>query len=240
MRASSTAGIESLKNYSMKEDTRVAGPYHDGSRYTGEDLITRLYPWQDEIKSACAERPDDRTINVVVNPSGNIGKSAFCKYMAWHHKTLVMGWGRTGDLLNLVSKNPNKTAYFFDLARSKPQDWGKDDIASAMEGIKNGLFMNTKYETCQVIMRSPHIWIFTNVVPNLSSMSMDRWRLWEVDGERRLVRLSNGRVSVLRRIATGSDVQNRRVGNQDDNPRASVRARPSGTDDEESFPYPLD
>lgn len=227
MRASSTAGIESLKAYTMKADTRVEGPWHDGSQYTGQDIITNLYPWQAEIKTAVSEAPDDRTINVVVNPGGNIGKSAFCKHMAWHCKTLVLGWGKTGDLLNLVSKNANKTAYFFDLSRSKPQDWGKDDIASAMEGIKNGLFMNTKYETCQVIMKSPHIWIFTNVVPNLSSMSADRWRLWEVGTDRRLIRLRNSRVVALRRSdARGASPV----------PRGR---NVSGDADEDSFPYPL-
>lgn len=205
----------------MKMETRVAGPWADGTRYLGQDLITNLYPWQAEIKRANEEVPDDRTINCVVDVNGNIGKSAFCKYMAWHHKTLVMGWGKTGDILNLVSKNPNRQSYFFDLSRSRPQDWARDDVASAMEGIKNGLFMNTKYETCQVIMRSPHIWIFSNMVPNLSSMSRDRWRLWEIGTDRNLVRLSSSRIAAISRRAD----------------RGSSPRRRANSDEE--FPFPL-
>lgn len=190
--AASNAGLDALKNYALKAETRVRGPWADGSRYLGEDIITNLYPWQQEIKSRCDGRVDNREINVVIDTTGNIGKSAFCKYMAWHFKAPVCGWARTGDILNLVSKMPNRPVYFFDLSRSKPQDWARDDIAAAMEGIKNGLFVNTKYEVTQVVMKSPHLWMFCNTVPNISSMSRDRWSLWMVrDGE--LVRYSRQR-----------------------------------------------
>lgn len=184
MSAASTPGIEALKSYVLKAESRVRGPYHDGSTYIGEDLIVKLYPWQEQIKSRIEGKPDTREIDVLVDEQGNIGKSAFCKYMCWHLKTPILGWGKTGDLLHLVSKLPNRSAYIFDLSRTKPQDWGRDDICAAMEGIKNGLFVNTKYECQQVIMKTPHIWIFTNHVPNISAMSRDRWRFWGVHQNR--------------------------------------------------------
>lgn len=189
MSAASTAGITALKTYVLKSDSRVRGPYSDASTYIGGDLIVNLYPWQEEIYERLQGRPDSRIIDVLVDTQGNIGKSAFCKYLCWHLKIPVLGWGKTGDLLHLVSKLPNKSAYIFDLSRSKPQDWARDDIAAAMEGIKNGLFLNTKYECAQVIMNTPHIWIFTNIIPNISSMSRDRWRIWKVS-HHRLVRSS--------------------------------------------------
>lgn len=195
----STAGINALNKYAMKADTRVSGPWSDSTSYRGQDIITDLYPWQDEVKQQCEAEPDRRSINVIVDEKGNIGKSCFCKYMAWHHDALVLGWGKTGDILNLVSKNQNKKVYMFDLSRSKPQDWATNDIPAAMEGIKNGHFMNTKYETCQVMMKIPHIWMFTNMKPDISSMSSDRWVFWCVRGrslfpmERPSLRRSNSR-----------------------------------------------
>jgi len=180
MSAASTAGIAALKNYVLKGESRVRGPYSDSSTYIGEDLIVQLYPWQEEIKSRIEGRPDSRRIDVLVDEKGNTGKSAFCKYICWHHKVPVLGWGKTGDLLYLVSKIPNKSAYIFDLSRSKPQDWARDDYAAAMEAIKNGCFINTKYECAQVLMKTPHIWVFTNQVPNISAMSRDRWRFWRI------------------------------------------------------------
>jgi len=196
MSAASTAGIHALQGYSMKDDTRVAGPWADKRIYRGQDLITNLYPWQQDIKQRCEADPDDRTINVLLNEGGNIGKSAFCKYMAYHFKAPVCGWAKAGDILNLVSKMPGMPVYLFDLSRSRPQDWAKDDIPAAMEGIKNGLFMNSKYETSQVIMACPHVWMFCNHLPNLSSMSRDRWAIWKVNPiSKELVRLSSSEIS---------------------------------------------
>jgi len=186
----------------MKADTRVFGPWSDAKSYRGQDIITNLWPWQDEVKKSCSTTPDARTINVVVDTIGNVGKSAFCKHMAWHCNALVLGWGKTGDILNLVSKNQNRDVYIFDLSRSKPQDWAKDDIPAAMEGIKNGMFMNTKYETAQVLMKIPHVWVFTNASPNISSMSADRWKLWSID-DSRLVPL---RVRSRRRTSIDSTI----------------------------------
>lgn len=198
MSPASTAGIAALQTYCLKTDTRVAGPWADKRIYLGQGLITDLYPWQQEIKTQCEEEPDDRTINVLYDTNGNIGKSAFCKFMAYHFKAPVCGWAKSGDILNLVSKFQNLPVYLFDLSRSKPQDWAKDDIPAAMEGIKNGLFVNTKYETSQVIMQCPHVWMFCNHLPNLSSMSRDRWRFWSVSPiSHELVRLSINQVQRL-------------------------------------------
>jgi len=197
MSAASTAGIKSLQNYALKTDTRVAGPWADRRIYRGQDLIQNLYPWQQEIKSRCEADADDRTINVLYNESGNIGKSAFCKYMAYHFKAPVIGWAKSGDILNLVSKMSNMPVYLFDLSRSRPQDWAKDDIPAAMEGIKNGLFMNTKYETSQVIMQCPHVWMFCNHLPNLLSMSRDRWAIWKVDMDKNLIRVSSSELKLI-------------------------------------------
>lgn len=103
--------------------------------------------------------------------------------MCYHHKALMLPWGRTGDLLNLVVKRGAKKIYLFDLSRSKPQDWAKDDISAAVEQIKNGHIVNLKYETDDFMMAPPHVWCFSNSVPNLSSMSADRWKFWEISGK---------------------------------------------------------
>lgn len=164
----------------MKTDTRVNGPWSDKKLYLGQDLPTVLYPWQEEVKSRCMADPDDRTINYIWDPEGNTGKSKFSKYMCYHHKALMLPWGKTGDLLNLVIKRGGKDIYLFDLSRSRPQDWARDDIAAAMEQVKNGHVVNLKYETDDFMMNPPHVWCFSNQPPNLSSISIDRWKVWKI------------------------------------------------------------
>ena len=137
----------------------------------------------------CKLPADDRTINYVYDPKGNMGKSKFVKYMAYHHGSIMLPWGRTGDLLNLVCKLGARDAYFFDLSRSKPQDWAKDDIAAAMEQVKNGYIVNLKFETGMFLMEPPHVWCFSNQPPNMGSMSYDRWKLWTINDLHELIRI---------------------------------------------------
>lgn len=193
----STEGRLIVKSYCMKEDSRVAGPWSDRKIYMGQDLPTNLWPWQEEVKDRCLAQADDRTVNYIVDTVGQQGKSKFVKYMAYHHKAVMSPWGKTGDIINLVSKTPNKEIFLFDLSRSKPQDWARDDIAAAMEQIKNGHIVNWKFETGALMFDPPHIWCFSNQLPNLSSMSKDRWVLWEINGLRELVRLSPARIKEL-------------------------------------------
>lgn len=208
MQPASTAGITALKEYAMKSDTRVRGPWSDGSLYLGHDIITNLWPWQKTVKEITEGPINARDINCIIDPIGNTGKSVFCKYMAFHHKIPVMGWSRTNDILYLVSQIPNKRCYMFDLARTRSKELAEGDIYSAMEGIKNGLFMNSKYQCTMVTMQHPHLWIFTNTMPQLTAMSADRWVLWEIKNkeliriprhEYRLRREDSGRVGARRR-----------------------------------------
>lgn len=173
----------------MKSETRVNGPWSDSKIYQGKDLPKTLWPWQEDVMYRCKLPADDRQVNYVYDPKGNMGKSKFVKYMAFHHQSIMLPWGRTGDLLNLVCKLGARDSYFFDLSRSKPQDWAKDDIAAAMEQIKNGYIVNLKYETGAFLMEPPHVWCFSNQPPNLESMSIDRWYLWTINEERKLVRI---------------------------------------------------
>lgn len=194
-----TLGIDALKRYAMKEDTRVRGPWADHELqeiYKGQDLPTQLYEWQQDVLDRVSVAPDDREVNYVIDRRGNTGKSKFAKYMCFHKGAIFLPWGRTGDILNYVAKNIKKI-YIFDLSRSKPQDWARDDISAAIEQIKNGMIVNMKYETVGVTFMPPHVWVFSNQAPNISSMSRDRWRLWEINGLRQLIPVSTRRLEEL-------------------------------------------
>lgn len=171
----------------MKEDSRVKGPWSDKKIYMGKDLPGTLWDWQQDVLNRCMVEPDDRTINYIIDVKGCVGKSKFCKYLSYKHDAITLPWGRTGDLLNLVCKLGARNTYLFDLSRSKPQDWARDDIAATMESIKNGYIVNLKYETGVFFMEPPHVWCFSNQAPNLSSMSADRWKFWEINDLRQLV-----------------------------------------------------
>lgn len=168
-------GKLALQRYCMKADTRVAGPWADKNIYMGQDLPTQLYGWQLEIKKILTGPMEHRKIYWYYDEIGGIGKSIFAKYMKFHHDIPKITFGKTSDLLNLVSKQQNKPGYIFDLSRTKSRDIDMDDIYSAMENIKNGHFVNTKYEVEEILMLPPHIIVFANYAPDTSKLSKDRW-----------------------------------------------------------------
>lgn len=171
----STAGTEALKKYCMKAETRVKGPWADRPVYMGADLPTTLYPWQQELVDLVQTKPHSRKIYWYFDKRGGRGKSTLAKYMYFHHKILTLTFGSAGDLLNLVAKLPPKKAYIFDLSRTKGGQHAMSDIYQALESVKNGYFINTKYETSVTIFDIPHVIVFSNHLPEMSKLSRDRW-----------------------------------------------------------------
>ena len=191
MQACSSNGIEQLKKYCMKQDTRVQGPWGSENVYLGSDIFpeSTFWPWQHTCKQLCLSSGNiqNRSINWVYNPSGGIRKSSFCKFMAWHYGISTFNFANVSDILNLVCKNQNKPCYLFDLTRTKPKLLSTDDLYSCMESISNGHFNNTKYQTEPILMDKPNIWVFANVMPKKSALTNDRWVVWYIHPETKIL-----------------------------------------------------
>lgn len=137
-------------------------------------IISNLYDWQKNIEELCMSEPDDRKIHWFWEEKGNIGKSAFIKYMVVKHNILYCGGGKHQDIMNLVfNQDMDKSnVVMFDIPRAHE---GHISYAS-LECIKNGLVCNTKYETGVKVFNSPHLIVFANFPPNdESKLSDDRW-----------------------------------------------------------------
>lgn len=185
IQASSTAGREALAAYCMKPETRVAGPWGDKKIYMGADLWPeeRFLPWQKEMLCFLRADPDDRTMYWVYDPIGNRGKTKFAKFLAYKEDAVLLGFANSGDALNLVSKMPGKQIYVWNLTRAKPAALSELDLYSAMESIKDGCFVNTKYETRQVLMDPPHVLVFANHLPKTAHISADRWNIMQINAD---------------------------------------------------------
>lgn len=173
--ATSKVGRGKAAFYCMKADTRVAGPWSDEPIYLGQDLPTTLYPWQTDLLNICQGPWESRKIYWIFDEQGNTGKSAFAKYMAYHHDVPGYIHAKASDVLNMVCKEPHKKAYIFDLSRTSGHEHHMDDVYMAIETIKNGNVLNTKYETKRIMMMPPHIIVFSNKYPDTSALSGDRW-----------------------------------------------------------------
>lgn len=176
----SSAGLAALRSYCMKEETRVAGPWANRRLYRGQDLWgeEKMLPWQRQLLAILRAPPKNRKIYWIFDPVGENGKTMFSKYLTYKEDALVMGYGHAGDNYNLVSKFQNLPVYVFDLTRTRPKSLDDSELYSCMEGIKNGMFNNLKYETARVVMCIPHVVIFSNHLPRIDTMSRDRWVIY--------------------------------------------------------------
>lgn len=189
MRPASTAGKEALKEYCLKSDTRVAGPWTCKVRFTGKGIIKpdSLRPFQRSLIDLIQSEADDRTIYWVTDTTGGAGKTAFLKYCVFNKLAFLLQYGNAADLNNLVYNNPNQRCYIFDLTRSKPAVLSSVDVFAVMESCKNGMIQNTKYKTGFLLMDSPHVIVFSNSAPDISLLSADRWRIFNIDANLELV-----------------------------------------------------
>ena len=149
----------------------------DGNYITNKKLkkplkiipLSSLYKWQLEILDIIKEDPDDRKIYWYWEPNGNMGKSTFAKYLCHHHNAIPIE-GKKNDILYCAAEY-DSDLYIFDFERTM-----EDYISyAAMEKIKNGLYMCSKYESKPIIRNPPHIFCFANFEPNYEALSKDRW-----------------------------------------------------------------
>lgn len=182
IRQASNNGKATLQGYCMKQDTRVAGPWADRVLYLGADLWPeeKMPKWQQSMLAKFAEHPGDRKMVWIYDSGGNNGKTKFIKYLAYKHNAIPLGYGHATDLLNLVYKFQGKRIYAFNLTRSKPANLSELDLYSAMESVKDGLFINTKFETGVVLMNPPHIMVCANHIPKYNQISADRWECYSL------------------------------------------------------------
>lgn len=181
-----TTNTKAIKDseYVMKEDTRLEGPWSstDEIIYIPKQIreISVLRTWQEQIKSK-VNVWDTRSINFVHCPLGNIGKSTLIGYLRAHRLARVLPFCNDyKDILRMVCDMPTSRCYLLDMPRAIKKD-KLFQFFSAIETIKDGYAYDDRYHFKEKVFDCPNIWIFSNMMPDLSLLSKDRWLIWEVD-----------------------------------------------------------
>lgn len=179
---------KSLNNatYCCKTDEtkKVGGRLCYGGTYKPKQELKIIspsifYEWQKDIINVINEEPDDRTVYWLWSEHGNKGKSAFVKYLVARHYATPAVSGKYADICNLISKQDMDKCRIivFDIPRNN----GNSVSYSAIESIKNGMIVNTKYETNYVLFNPPHVIVFSNNPPEECKLSGDRWKIINID-----------------------------------------------------------
>lgn len=131
------------------------------------------YEWQDEIITIVKEEPDSRTIMWVYDETGGKGKSRLAAHLVSKYDAIILG-GKLDDMKYAFSRDVSKVA-IFDLTRTQ-SDCMKG-LVSFAESLKNGMYMNAKYESRMVTFARPHVIFFANFMPPEGVWSEDRLKL---------------------------------------------------------------
>lgn len=179
---------KSLNNstYCCKNDDtkKIGGRVCYGGSYKPKNEIKLLcpsnfYDWQKQIIDIITQEPDDRTVHWFWSSKGNTGKSSFHKYLVVKHGATPAISGKYSDICNLISKQDMDKCRI--IAFDIPRNHGNKVSYSAIESIKNGMIVNTKYETNFMVFNPPHIIVFCNEPPEEDKLSADRWNIVCID-----------------------------------------------------------
>lgn len=173
--------INRSKAYCSKEDTRKPGRQTWATMDFDEPLrtLTTLRDWQQELYEKVLDSTDDRTVNWYWESVGNVGKSAFARYMVIKHKAYYV-CGSASDMKNGLCNYYIKNQCFPKIVFL---DIPRDSMGCSYKGIeqlKNGIFYNTKYEGMMIVFNPPHVVVFANGEPDDTRLSKDRWNIVEI------------------------------------------------------------
>lgn len=199
--------LEDMKNYCLKETEFISDKY-SGKIYKHQwqmdfldrkpqlkEVLNNPYIWQEFVRKELLNKvPDDRTVDWIIDPVGNTGKSSFARAYVSEIPTdgILMKIDNLDRMeLTLIKKIENyrmihykdPKVIFFDFPRAS--DPIKIISATAlMEDAKSGHLETTFGGNHKEIEISDvHIVVLSNNAPDLSVLSVDRWRLWRLGGQ---------------------------------------------------------
>lgn len=187
---------KSLVKYCQKEESRIPNGRvfrHNVKKPRKPIKVIKddaLYDWEKDIVSLINQEPDDRSINWYWEDIGEVGKSTFCKYLCVKHNAILLS-GKAADMKYGIVKYIEKHGDYPELIILDIPRTSENYLSyTGIEEIKNGLFFSGKYESDMVMGNCPHVIVFANFEPEISSMSKDRWKIKWIGKEKRIQGLS--------------------------------------------------
>ena len=154
-------------------------------------MLDRLYPYQQYIWDTAYDF-NYRSINLIYCPNGNTGKSTIASVCELFGKGIDLP--PVNDAEKLVASAENicrakdirdPSPIFIDMPRAMNKE-KLNGIYCSVEQIKKGKLYDLRNHYKEWWINSPQIWVFTNLQPDLSLVSRDRWRCWIINDKKQL------------------------------------------------------
>ena len=138
-------------------------------------VIEPTYEWEIKILNILKNEPDDRTIYWIVG-GVNSGKSSFVKYLCVKNNALLLS-GKANDMKHGIVTwfdKHNDTPEL--IVMNIPKSFCSEYVSyEGIENIKDMLFYSGKYEGGTIVGNPPHLFIFSNELPNFNKCDPNRW-----------------------------------------------------------------
>lgn len=174
---------EGVTDYSVLRDeypmvcaryTRFVKDYIKDHQNPAQVACYPLYKWQGDLYQELMRVPDDRTIQFIVDPKGNQGKTWFAKYYTMKHPLNTQYMESTKkDNLAYALKTTTRVL-FVNVTRQQVEFLNY----SFLESVKDGMVFSPKYESCTKIMAGKvHVVVLMNQDPDMKMLSEDRYKI---------------------------------------------------------------
>lgn len=145
---------------------------------------TKLKEWQQQVLNILSKQ-NDREVLWIHDIDGNNGKTYLSKYLLATDDVYYCQNGKVADIAYAYN---NQETVIFDLTRTQ-----QDHINySVIESFKNGLIFSSKYESTTKMFKPCKVMIMANFLPKIQSLSLDRWKILELnEGELGVVNVND-------------------------------------------------
>jgi len=165
--------------YCSKEGDFISGGFPEPIK-----LITKLYNWEKECIDIVTTKPNDRDI-WWFKGQGGVGKTSFCKYLVVKYNAIILG-GKSSDMKHNICelfKNTEKLPELIII--NLPKSFDSTYISyTGIEEVKDMCFFSGKYEGGMIVGNCPNVIIFSNEWPDVHKLSLDRWKLYNIDKDK--------------------------------------------------------
>lgn len=135
------------------------------------------FGWQTRVSGRMEAPPNPRSIDFVVDPAGNSGKSWLTRWAMtkFPDSCQVLRIGKRDDIAYSIDET--KSIFLFDVPRTQMEFLQY----SVLESLKDQLVFSPKYDSrCKILNRVPYVCVFSNEAPDLTKLTEDRFNVINV------------------------------------------------------------
>jgi hypothetical protein len=163
----------------------------------GIEPVVEWRDWQKEIIEEIKSRPDPRRVVWIYDPSGNAGKSFLTKHLGQYRGAFVSTKANTYHVATaldeFISKNGQDSVLVVIFNFTRQQENHK--IYQALEELKDGMMTAEKYKGKTMFFPNPHLICMANYIPDITSMSPDRWDIRALQYDTVVKRYENEKIT---------------------------------------------